>query len=202
VNRNAPLAFYVPLFGVGVAVAWLLSPLVLDVVSPSTVGMCFTALFAAIYLGELKQESIGQLYQALAVSNLQSSEQASLNEAGLRKIRQIRRIFLLSNVVKAVGAVCALYLTGEKTPLLSPATVVAAAAFALWVAVILFARLWAEVSASERLLISSKIATMLAQRREAFLAESSKAESHDFDSDVAAKSFSQQPEEIAWSDLK
>lgn len=182
------------------AISWFFPLALGGAVSSPTVGTVFVAFFAALFLGELKQESIGQLYQALAASYLNSSEQVCFNEAALKKIRTIRQVFLASNIVKFTGVAAGLFLSGEKPPPLSTPDAMGTrlAAFCALVSVLIFARLWFEVSAAERILIDVKTRALLDARREAFAAESEKAAPHNFSHDAAAASFESAPHTLAW----
>lgn len=159
--------------------------------SPSTIGSVLVVVFAAIFVSELKQESIGQLYQALAISYFKTSEQAAFAQAGLRKVRTIRRIFLLSNGIKLVGSILAVYLVNEKQlpGTVHPAWIVSAACFVVSVALLCFARLWMEVSAAEELMMSVKFKSIVHARKEALLSSLEKAREHDFANDPIAESF-------------
>jgi hypothetical protein len=194
-KRSLAVPFYLVCLGSSIAASYWLAPLMFLYASPATVGVILSAVFAALYLGELKQESIGQLYQALASSSLKSAEQAAFNEKALAKITAIRRIFLQSNILKLLGTAAGLYLLNEKqTPIPVPSVEVARFALGmLFFSILLFARLWCEVSSAERLLIAVKLATMLQDRRKAFLDESATSSSHDFENDDVARSFSNPP---------
>lgn len=186
---KGPFLFY----GIQVLAAWILSWFLphyfFIVISYATIGTGLVAFFAALYLSELKQESIGQLYQALAASNLRSVDQVLFNEAALEKIRTIRRMFLLSNILKFLGAGAGLYLSTEKSPVFIPEDAARLAFLCALLSAILFARMWFEVSSSERALIDVKTQTMLDEKAKEFLAHSSTAAAYDFDADPAVQSF-------------
>lgn len=200
-KEKGPLLFYgIPIVGAW-AVSWFLPPLVFLMASPSTFGTGVVAFFAALYLSELKQESIGQLYQALAVSNLRSYDQVSFNEAALEKIRTIRRMFLLSNILKFLGAGAGLYLSTEKSPVLIPEDMARLSILCAFMAALLFARMWFEVSASERILIDLKTQAMLDERTKTFLARTEAASPYDFESDPAVQSFHEEAQVASMKDL-
>ena len=189
-NRTAAVLIYGALLAVGISAAWGLAAWLLPLVSGPSLGACLGAIFAALYIGELKQESINQLYQALAAANLRSAELAVFSDQALARVRSIRRLFLLSNVVKLLGALGGMYLLNEKTA--SPSEQIIALRFGLetlFLSLLLFARLYAEVSSTESLLLAIKQQAALKAKRDAFLAAGKSAKSHDFSSDPAAQSF-------------
>lgn len=124
--------------------------------SPELLGEIMGLMLAALFLGELKQESIGKLYEAVAAVSIKTADFQRLNRSILKKIKTIRWIFFYSNCVKLAGGAAALCLVhGKPTdPNMKYAFIISAEL--LVIASIFFSRLWCEVNASETLLINFK----------------------------------------------
>ena len=98
--------------------------------------------------------------------------------------------------MKLLGSLAGLLLVNEKTPTAAFVTGTGRFGFGmLFLSVILFVRLYAEVSSTEALLIAIKQSAALKAKREAFFAAGKSAKAHDFSADPAAQSFDNPPAE-------
>ncbi len=186
--------------------AWLLPRPCLELFQPATIGAAFVVIFGALYVGELKQESVGQLYQAIASAWFKTTDLALFNSTVIQRIRSIRKWLLLSNLIKLIGALAAVYLLNEK-PLQSSTppyvlSSIAVGIVSLGLSLLCFARLWFEVSRAEDLLIQVREDAISKQRRQAFVAESNASLEHDFEEDDAAQSFSKKPKTVPMTAFK
>lgn len=213
-SHTAKQGFSVAFYGVAIVGIYLISrfssPFLLEWLQPATVGAGAVTIFAALYVGELKQESVGQLYQALAAASLKTAEMVYFHEAVLGRVRAIRKILLVSNIVKLCGSIAGIYLINEKVSaspgvLVPVPTMAHGAVVTLMVSIglslLIFARLWCEVNNAENALISAKEDALLKQRKKEFLGESQASSAHDFNSDDASRSFRKRSEKVKASAL-
>lgn len=193
-KRFASFLLYVatPAAALG-GLVWI-APYAQEAVGSELLGEILGLMLAALYLGELKQESIGKFYEAVAAVSVKTADFQKLNRSIIKKIKAIRWMFLFSNCVKLAGGAAALCMAHGKSsdPRMQYAFIISGEA--LVVAFIFFFRLWCEVDASEKLLISFKEDSASKEKR-AELSEKMR-QPGSFTEDATIRSFQAEPQPV------